>query len=143
MVRAVDVNDDFGRSLLQKASAAPEFEPSAYYNEDGDCIEVLLSDESYYSERVDDLLTVYRGQESKEIVGSLIKSVRSFVQDFSKTSPGFLIEVVDGDVRLAHLFTAGIWKGCDEVGFLSYQKLRDTADEKNLTVTIPEISTEV
>src|SRR5579885_1246925 len=106
---------DFERTVMGLAAATPPQSPRAFYNRYGDCIEFLISNESFYAERVDDLLTVYYGQESREIVGSLLKGVGRLFAEFAKSSPGFVIDVEDGRIRLSHLLTAGMWKHGDEI----------------------------
>ena len=68
---------DFADVVMEAASSAETFEPMAVYDQDGDCIEFLFSNESYYAQRFDSLVTVYYGRESGEIVGSLIKGVKT------------------------------------------------------------------
>lgn len=57
------------------ARPSEPFEPSATYDPDGDRIEFIARPDSFYAERVDDLVTVYYSHETNEIVGSLIKGV--------------------------------------------------------------------
>ena len=61
--------------------------------------------DSFYGERIDDLITVYRSHESGEIIGSLIKGVRNLLIEH----PGLQIDIEDGRVRLVHLFRAKFW----------------------------------
>ncbi len=133
MIREVNRNDDFATSLLEGVSE-PETVPQAFYNKDGDCIEFLISNESYYAERVDDLLTVYHSQESDDIVGSLVKGVSTFVRHVLQASPGFAIEIQDGEMCLTHLFTAGMWQSGDDVRVQAYKRLRDSAGEHHVSV---------
>ena len=60
--------DEYIDGLLAQPERA--FSPFADYDADGDCIEFFLKPDPHYGERVDGLLTVYRSQENKEIVGS-------------------------------------------------------------------------
>lgn len=140
MTHEIDMNDEFARGLLEAATDQPTREPRAYYNSDGDCIEFLWSDESYYAERIDPILTVYYGRESKQIVGSLIKRVKPFLQETTRTSPGFMIEVEDGRIRLQHLLTAGMWRSGQPLIVKTYKKLRDTAQASNIEVEIPQLA---
>lgn len=135
-----DANDDFARLVLAGVGESPEAKPCAYYNQDGDCIEFLFSTESYYAERIDKLVTVYYGRESGQIVGSLIKGVRRFLQEILDASPGFVIDLQDGRIRLEHLFSAGMWKHGDPVARVTYKKLRDAADRARLEVELPAVS---
>ena len=72
-------NSDFAKRMMLLARPAEQFEPTATYDPDGDCIEFLARPDPFYAERVDDLVTVYYSQESNEVVGSLIKGVRGFM----------------------------------------------------------------
>jgi hypothetical protein len=118
----------FDEMLAAAATASPAV-PAVFYNEDGDCIEFLISTEGFYAERVDKLLTVFYGRESGEIVGSLIKGVKRFIAEMAQSGPGFAIDVQDGRVRLSHLFSAGMRKHGDRVKVRCYQKLRTLAEQ--------------
>lgn len=135
----IDINDEFGQRVLAGGAAAPPKEPRVFYNEDGDCIEFLISDQGYKMVRLDKLVTVYYGRDTGEIVGALLKGVKRFVREYLKESPGFEIEVQDGRVRVGFLFTAGMWKKGDPVHLRTYKKLRDTANQFDLTVDVPDL----
>ncbi len=128
-----------GQVLGQVPAGAPVF-PQASYDPDGDCIEFIISPESFYAKRIDRLTTVYIGQDSGQIVGSLIKGVRNFIANVLKTAPGFRVEILDGRIRLRHLFSAKLWSeqvasGPDEIYI--YQFLRQKAEETNAEVLLP------
>lgn len=72
-------NEDFAQFVLSKVPANHSFRPSAFYDADGDCIEFIVAPDSYYVERVDSIVTVYRSQETNEVVGSLITGVRKLL----------------------------------------------------------------
>ncbi len=99
-------NDEFARMVMRMASPERPFQPSATYDPDGDCIEYLIKPDNFYAHRVDDLLTVYRSEETGELVGSFIKSVKSFWRKLIQQSPAFGIIVQEGPVLLSHLFVA-------------------------------------
>lgn len=123
-------NSDFAAHMLKLAGDAPVFQPSATYDADGDCIEFLIAPEPFYGERIDDLVTVYCSQESKEIIGSLIKGVHAFL----KKHPGLKIEIQDGRVRLVHLLRASYWNKQDpgQIESRTYQKLIKVAEESDV-----------
>jgi hypothetical protein len=102
-------NEGFAKRMMLLARPAEHFQPTAAYDPDGDCIEFLAKPDPFYAERVDNLVTVYYGQETGEIVGSLIKGVSRFFQQFSKKNPGFRIVIENGPVRLEHIFLASLW----------------------------------
>ena len=123
---------DFEKRMMLLARPAEQFEPTATYDPDGDCIEFLAKPDPFYAERVDDLVTVYYSQETQEVVGSLIKGVSSFYKRVSEQLPGFGIEIHDGRVRLVYLFLAGLWssqKDPKRIDTLVYRKLIQVADE--------------
>jgi len=68
-------NVEFADYMLKLAKNAPPFKPSATYDPDGDCIECIVKPDSFYAERVDDFLTIYRSHENNEIVGTLLESI--------------------------------------------------------------------
>jgi len=107
-------SDDFAKRMMLLARPADQFEPSAVYDPDGDCIEFLAKPDPFYAERVDDLVTVYYSQETNEVVGSLLKGVTDFYKKLSVTMPGFQIEVRAGRVRLVHVFRAQLWGSTTE-----------------------------
>ncbi|MCL2648951.1 MAG: hypothetical protein FWD61_18455 [Phycisphaerales bacterium] len=96
-------NQQFEEYVMKLAESAPPFEPFAYYNTDGDCIEFFAKSDMYYGERIDDLITVYYSQETNEIVGSLIKGIKRLCRKLSEKMPAFQIEIQDGPVKLVHL----------------------------------------
>jgi hypothetical protein len=81
---------DFAALVLSRVPevSVGEFRPLAHDDPDGDCIEFFLTGENYFAERVDALLTDYRGMESGEIVGSQIKGATKFLQRVLAENPG-------------------------------------------------------
>ncbi len=107
-----------------------EFEPIATYDEDGDCVEFLARPDSFYAERIDDLVTVYYSQETDEVIGSLIKGVSKYCQKLKKKMPGFSVIIQDGSIMLAHLFLAHVLESdIEKVHVRVYQKLQEVAEE--------------
>jgi hypothetical protein len=51
------------------------FEPFAFYNRSGDCIELFLTNDMFYGDYIDNYLTIYRNIETDKIVGLLINNV--------------------------------------------------------------------
>jgi hypothetical protein len=122
-------NSEFAARLLKLAQGAPAFQPTATYDVDGDCIEFLIKPDPFYGERIDDLVTVYYSQESKEVTGSLIKGIH----DFLKKHPGLNIDIQEGRVRLVHLFRASFWskQAPGQIESRTYRKLIEAAEESN------------
>ncbi|MBN2375204.1 MAG: hypothetical protein JXD22_02295 [Sedimentisphaerales bacterium] len=128
-------NEEYADKVDEIASSASPFKPGAYYDPDGDCIEFLTEPHDFYAERIDDLVTVYYSRETNEIIGSLIKGVSSLRKKLLDKYPGFIVEVQDGKVHLAHLFRARLWSEApahrqrNKVIIRTYQKLADCAEE--------------
>ncbi len=142
MPNDVDMNDGFAQRVLALADSKPWTGPRAFFNPDGDCIELLLSNESYRARRLDSLVTVYENRENGALVGALVKGVRGFIGEIVKRFPGFEIEIVDGKVKLEYLFAAGLWK--DDVSenhtlVKTYQKLREAAEQASLEVELEAV----
>lgn len=128
-------SSDFARRMMLLARPADQFEPTATYDPDGDCIEFLAKPDPFYAERVDDLVTVYYSQETDEVVGSLIKGVRGFCESIDRTMPGFKIEIRDGRVRVVHIFRARLWSSKTDprdLATLAYEKLIQVAEESEV-----------
>jgi hypothetical protein len=128
-------NSDFAKRMMLLARPAEQFEPTAIYDPDGDCIEFLAEPDPFYAERVDDLVTVYYSQETNEVIGSLIRGVRGFCEEILQTMPGFRIEIRDGRVRLVHIFRARLWTsktGPEDLATLIYEKLIQVAEDSDV-----------
>lgn len=128
-------NDWFAEAVMTDfADRLGEFEPAAFYDPDGDCIEFLASPEPYKRHRLDKWVTVYQGRDSNDIVGSLIKNVRELLKKY----PGLDIEVRGGRVYLAHIFRAPAWSEGDPVKRSTYRALIAKLDSLNLTADLHE-----
>lgn len=130
-------NDEFAKRMMLLAKPAGEFKATAYYDSDGDCIEFLAKADPFYEERVDDLVTVYYSQKTREVVGSLIKGVSKLAKRLAQNL-GFLITIEDGRVRLKHLFLAGIRLQKSEaqaINVLAYKKLAEIAERTAVDVS--------
>jgi len=139
MANEIDLNDAFARKLMARVQTASWSEPRVFPNADGDCIELLLSNDNYRAERLDSLVTVYVNRENGELVGALVKGVRSFVRKMVARIPGFKIEIMDGKVKLEYLFTAGLWSHdapTNQILVQRYRKLRQIAEAADLEVDL-------
>jgi len=117
------------RVLEAAGEISTQFSPYATYDADGDCVRFFISPDPYYAERIDNLVTVYRSVETDEIIGSLIKDVSRICEK----SAEFAIEIVDGKIRLKHIFQAKIQAssgGSMEVRV--YEKLAELSQQSNL-----------
>jgi hypothetical protein len=128
----VTSNEEFAKRMMLLARPAEQFEPTATYDPDGDCIEFLAKPDPFYAERVDDLLTVYYSQETDEVIGSLLKGVSRFCKQILEKMPGFRVEVHGGRIRLVHIFLARLWSSKlspQDMPALVYRKLIEVADD--------------
>ncbi|TMJ00898.1 MAG: hypothetical protein E6G97_18365 [Alphaproteobacteria bacterium] len=129
--------NDFATKVMSLVNPEEPFKPVATYDRDGDCIEFLMRPDAFYAERVDDLVTVYYSQDTKEVIGSLIKGVSGFCANVLKKLPGFRIDIIDGRVKLVHIFRAKLWSSeRDPVAgkTVTYRKLIEAAEESELDV---------
>ncbi|HVA48554.1 MAG TPA: hypothetical protein VNH11_19470 [Pirellulales bacterium] len=77
------LNDAFAQRLLAKAAQSQDRfnEPKAFYDADGDCIEVFLSVDNYRAERVNDRLTLYVNRDAGTVVGILLNRAKQLIND--------------------------------------------------------------
>lgn len=140
------LEDTFGQMILGAAEAASAVTPRSYYNEDGDCIEIRLAEESYYAERADGLLTLFIGRNSGKVVGAVIKEVRKLVHSAIEKAPGFRVEIMDDDgCKVEHILSLVLWGSSgspqDECTVKKYKYLRDAAEQGGLTVDLKHLET--
>lgn len=74
--------DEFAEYMKNSLATMGEFRPSAYYDPDSDLLMCHFSGSSYYGEWLDQHVTVYRDQETKEVVGFEINNARAFVERY-------------------------------------------------------------
>lgn len=130
---------DFAKRVLKLATGQPEFRPNAYYDADGDCIEFLATPDPFHAERIDDLVTIYRSQETDEIMGCMVKGVSRLQKEILKRLPGFRVEIEQGRVSLTHLFQAGLWmleETQTKTVARQYQQLIRVAEQSNTTTEL-------
>lgn len=72
-------NQTFEEFVLAGCPPAEVFRPFASYDPDGDCIEFFATNESFYGERLGPLVTIYRGQETGEVVGVLVEDIKDIM----------------------------------------------------------------
>jgi len=83
-----------------------EFTPFAYPNADGDCVEFYVSSKEFYSQRIDEYLTLFLEEETEEIVGFMIKNITKILNKIASHQAICSFVIQDGEVRLEALFTA-------------------------------------
>jgi hypothetical protein len=134
-------NAEFAKMVMEQASPQRPFQPSATYDPDGDCIEFIIKPDNFYAHRVDELLTVYRSEKTGELVGSFIKSVRSFCKKLIQQHPAFAIVIEEAPVRLSLLFLARLLQlpgraDQNEMRMIvtTYKELIEHADRDNIAL---------
>ena len=133
-------NEEFANAMLQFVRPRDEpFAPRSYHNRHGNCIEFIFVDEDYVAERMDELLTLYKGETSGNIVGVVIKGVSTKVAELLDEHPGLKLEVCDGHrFKLEAFFTWGQLSSRDKFHALTYKTLRQMAEESQAEVELLE-----
>jgi hypothetical protein len=85
----------------RQADLALHSGPMLSYVPRGDYLSVFFLDESYYAERIDDFLTVYRSMESDLLIGCKVKGVSLLAKNVQNE-----ITIDDDDVSLLVLLPA-------------------------------------
>ena len=88
--------------FIEKKPPEENFTPYCRISEEADALTVYFEDESDYSERLSDHITLYRSLDGGQIVGCRIKGISGILKDL----PKFFIHVEQGKVRLAAIFFA-------------------------------------
>lgn len=123
------VEDDvFVKEILEEYGPIQPFEPCAYYDRDGDCLEFLFSNEPYRGKRLDHWVTVYYDRETDDIVGGLVKDINRLMQDY----PGLDIEIAERRVKVALILRAPAWKEKDAIVKKTYRDVIRRAEDANL-----------
>jgi hypothetical protein len=121
---AIDLKAYLATHRCKGFSAVPHYFPR------GDYVTYYFENDRCFSQRVDDLLTVYLSQETKEIVGFKIKGVRHILE----TAGSFHVTVDDGDVELGFFFFIGAAMAKNESQRRRYTEL---GRFKNVKLAIP------
>ncbi|MDR2115984.1 MAG: hypothetical protein LBP87_06355 [Planctomycetaceae bacterium] len=82
------------------------FSPFVFYNKDGNSLEFYISPNDFYSERVDDYLTMLLDMDSNNIVGFIIKNIKQICEKVSASKSAWEFVVTDGNIKLHTLITA-------------------------------------
>jgi hypothetical protein len=128
-------------ALSQQAAAIP-FKPFGEYSAATESFEFFATNDSFYAQSIDDLVTVYYSHASDAVVGIRLKKARTFFQNFLKNAPGFKSEIRDHRIKVEHLFTAKIWaegENPQDARVLTYRQLRDVAQANNVEADIGDL----
>ena len=124
--------DDFANNVIERFGVPEEFTPTVYYDHDGDCIELFVSDEPFRGKRLDKWVTVYFGRDCNDVVGSLIKNVREILTEF----PGMDIDIHGRSILLSHMLRGPAYAASDEVQKKTYRSLLEKLDRANLAAEL-------
>ncbi len=125
----------FDELLTSASSEYPDNRfPMFHLDENGDCLEVVLSAEAYNGERVDSRVTIYRGIDSNKMVGVLVKGLTTWVARILTNFPGLSLDLQDQEVKLELLFRMEQYQSKDPELQLQYKNLRDAAGDWNFTL---------
>jgi hypothetical protein len=86
------------------------FEPFAFYNSDGDCVEFYAKGEMYYGDRIDDDVTLYRSEETDEIIGAVIKNIKSLFRKLESSKVPYIEFIIRDDTISIQLLFFALWK---------------------------------
>lgn len=68
--------------FLREHPEPPTFEARPWYNRPGDCLEFHFIEKPYHAERIDNFITVYRADDTRELIGFKIKGVRHLLKKY-------------------------------------------------------------
>jgi hypothetical protein len=95
--------------LQQLMSEHTEFSSKPVYSADGDFLSVFVRDSSCYAERVDDTLTIYKDDDTDELVGCKLKGIKTLLKKMDAS--GIMVQ---DEFRMTALF----------LGWVAANKLR-------------------
>ena len=130
-------NTEFERFVLDQCPESYDDSrfPLIDHDEAGDCVEVFQTDEPHYGERIDERLTIYVGQESGDIVGVLVKGLRTWVARILTEYPGFELDINDNERNvLGILFHLRQLKELDPKLRMTYKNLSKVASSWRVKV---------
>ena len=91
---------------LQTQKAEP-FKPCAWYNADGDALEVYLSPEPHVTERINTLISVFVAPSDRdEVLGFVIKNIKRHFGEAGVSSVEFMIQRATVRLLLMSALTA-------------------------------------
>ncbi|MGN6133392.1 MAG: hypothetical protein ACTHOU_02785, partial [Aureliella sp.] len=70
--------------LIERHGHECEIVPRSVHSRHGDFIAIIFANDVYYTERVDDLLTIHLSCESRQLVGCTIKGLSLLSQELSR-----------------------------------------------------------
>ena len=86
------------------------FTPKPFYSREGDTLSFFAKDEEFHAARLDDVVTVYKSNESNELIGFKLKGVRRLLDRLGN----FGILVTDNGVALGAIVMAACVEASNE-----------------------------
>jgi hypothetical protein len=123
---------------LEQNRPAKEFRPVLQYIPDGDCLIFYFKPDAAYAERVDDLLTVYRSEETEELTGCEIKGVQCILKRLEKFGVRMMEKSVVKSVDL-RIFFAGYSLSVTEPKRGPLEELRQAAEDADARVDTEDL----
>ncbi|MDR2438022.1 MAG: hypothetical protein LBE12_01455 [Planctomycetaceae bacterium] len=116
------------------------FSPFVFYNKDGDSLEFYISSNDFYSERIDDYLTLLLDMDSDVMAGFIIKNIKQICEKVSASQSAWEFVVNDGNVKLHTLITAFLVLNektrednkIDKILVREYKKVVNIIEEKKI-----------
>jgi hypothetical protein len=111
------------------------FSSRPYYSRDGDSLSFYFRDEASYGERVDQLLTLYRSIETRDIVGCQIKGVQCIL----KRLDAFGIQTKEYKTLDLRIIFLGYGLSADESQREAVEQLRQAAEDSGAHLDADEL----
>ena len=109
--------------------------PMFNVDQDGDCLEVILTAEPYNGERVDGRITIYRGIDTGEVVGLLVKGLSTWINRVLENYPGMMLDLKDsGRFQLELFFAIEQYQSGDPKLAMCYRNLKKAAEKWSLDI---------
>jgi len=131
---------EFAKSVLSMEPIR-DFKPAVTYIPEGDCLECVFSAEDYRAERIDGRITIYRGRETGQVVGAVIKGFRRLLTHITKNCVGFTTVVHSKSAKLEYLLLAHVFCQARVTATpirKTYRQLLDKAEEAAIQVPLAE-----
>jgi hypothetical protein len=108
-----------------QGTACQGFKAVPHYFASGDHVSYYFRNDPCFARRIDDLLTVYLSQDTRELVGCKIKGVRHILD----TAGEFGVLLNDGQIRMGLFFFYGAARAEHEEQKRQYEELGKIAKE--------------
>ena len=105
-----------------QAILAKRFQPSAQYDEDGDCVEFFAENVPFDGVRLDDWVTMYVSERDGRLVGCLIKRVQRLFRECPNLQEIVLVQ--DNRMRLDYFFVAAAARLVNKETIHRYNELK-------------------